>query len=83
MLRVETRDRDASCVGGEISSCQCWDNAVAESFFHSFKIEAVYGEQFRTREEARRGIFDWLEGFYNNKRRHSTLGYVSPAEFEK
>lgn len=60
----------------------CWDNAVAESFFHSLKVETVYGETFRTRDEARRVIFDWLECFYNVKRRHSTLGYVSPSEFE-
>lgn len=61
----------------------CWDNAVAESFFHSLKVEAVYGENFRTRKDARIAIFDWLEGFYNNKRRHSTLGYVSPRRFEE
>ena len=61
----------------------CWDNAVAESFFHSMKVEAVHGEIFRTRDEARRVIFDWLECFYNVKRRHSTLGYVSPTQFEK
>jgi len=60
----------------------CWDNAVAESFFHSLKVEAVYGETFRTRDDARRAIFDWLEGFYNCKRRHSALGYLSPSEFE-
>lgn len=60
----------------------CWDNAVAESFFHSLKVEAIHGETFRTREEARRAIFDWLECFYNVHRRHSALGYLSPSEFE-
>lgn len=60
----------------------CWDNAVAESFFHSLKIEAIYGEDFRTREEARRAVFDWLECFYNVKRRHSSLGSMSPTQFE-
>lgn len=60
----------------------CWDNAVAESFFHSLKVEAVYGETFRTRDEARRAVFDWIECFYNVKRRHSALGYVSPSAFE-
>ena len=60
----------------------CWDNAVAESFFHSLKIEAVYGEIFRTRDEARRAIFDWIECFYNTSRRHSALDYLSPSEFE-
>ena len=61
----------------------CWDNAVAESFFHSMKVEAIYGETFRTREEARTVIFDWLECFYNVKRRHSTLGFKSPRDFEQ
>jgi len=61
----------------------CWDNAVAESFFHSLKVEAIFGETFRTKEEARRAIFQWVEGFYNAKRRHSALEYVSPSEFEK
>ena len=61
----------------------CWDNAVAESFFHSLKVEAVHGETFRTRDDARRAVFDWLECFYNATRRHSALGYLSPAQFEE
>ena len=61
----------------------CWDNAVAESFFHSLKVEAIYGELFRTRDEARRTVFSWIECFYNLKRRHSALDYVSPAVFER
>ena len=61
----------------------CWDNAVAESFFHSLKVEAVHDETFRTRDEARRAIFDWIECFYNVRRRHSALEYLSPADFEE
>jgi hypothetical protein len=61
----------------------CWDNAVAESFFHSLKVEAIYGEMFRTRDEARRAVFDWIECFYNTNRRHSALGYLSPLDFER
>lgn len=61
----------------------CWDNAVAESFFHSLKVEAVHGITFRTKDEARRAVFDWIECFYNTNRRHSALGYLSPAEFER
>jgi transposase InsO family protein len=61
----------------------CWDNAVAESFFHSLKVEAIYGELFRTRDEACSTVFGWIECFYNLKRRHSALGYVSPAVFER
>ncbi len=60
----------------------CWDNAVAESFFATLKTELVYLTKFKTREEAKRAIFDFIESFYNHRRRHSTLGYVSPVEFE-
>jgi transposase InsO family protein len=60
----------------------CWDNAVVESFFHTLKTEHVHHQRYRTREEARQDIFEWIEVFYNRVRRHSTLGYHSPAEFE-
>jgi putative transposase len=60
----------------------CWDNAVAESFFATLKTELVYTRRFETRAEARDAIFEFVEVFYNRRRRHSTLGYVSPVEFE-
>ena len=60
----------------------CWDNAVVESFFHTLKTEHVHHQRYRTREDARQDIFEWIEVFYNRVRRHSTLGYRSPAEFE-
>jgi putative transposase len=60
----------------------CWDNAVAESFFATLKTELVYRRRFATRAEAREVIFDFIETFYNSHRRHSTLGYLSPMEFE-
>jgi len=60
----------------------CWDNAVAESFFATLKTELVYTRRFATRSEAREAIFEFVEVFYNRRRRHSTLGYVSPMEFE-
>lgn len=60
----------------------CWDNAVVESFFHTLKTELVFHRRFATRAEAKQAIFEWLEVFYNRTRRHSTLGYRSPAEFE-
>ena len=60
----------------------CWDNAVVESFFHTLKTELVYHRRYLTGEEARQDIFEWIEVFYNRTRRHSTLGYRSPAEFE-
>jgi transposase InsO family protein len=60
----------------------CWDNAVAESFFATLKTECVYPRRFATKREAREVIFDFIETFYNPRRRHSTLGYLSPVEFE-
>ena len=61
----------------------CWDNAVAESFFATLKLDLVFRRTFRTRREARQAIFNYIEVFYNRQRRHSYLGYLSPAEFEE
>lgn len=60
----------------------CYDNAAMESFFGSLKREWVYHQQYQTRDQARQSLFEYIEVFYNRKRRHSTLGYVSPVEFE-
>ena len=60
----------------------CWDNAVAESFFHTLKTELVHAEDYRTRDEARSSIFDYIEAFYNRTRRHSFVGYLAPFTFE-
>ncbi len=60
----------------------CYDNAVAESFFHTLKTELVYHERYGTRLEAKRSIFEYMEVFYNRLRKHSALGYRSPVEFE-
>ena len=54
-----------------------------ESFFHTLKTEMIYHEDFETREQARRAIFEWVEAFYNRQRLHSTLGYKSPVDFER
>jgi len=61
----------------------CWDNAVVESFFATLKTELIHRQRFQTRQEAQSAIFTYVEGFYNRRRRHSTLGYLSPAEFER
>jgi putative transposase len=61
----------------------CWDNAPMESFFASLKKELVHDADFATRAEARAAIFEYIEVFYNVQRRHSSLGYVSPAEYEQ
>jgi transposase InsO family protein len=60
----------------------CWDNACAESFWGTLKTELVHHERFATREAARRAIFEYIEVFYNRKRLHSSLGYLSPEAFE-
>lgn len=62
---------------------QCWDNAPVESFFASLKRELVHHERYTTREEAKASIFEYIEAFYNRVRRHSSLGYLSPEEFER
>jgi transposase InsO family protein len=61
----------------------CWDNAVAESFFATLKTELVYQCAWVTRAEARGALFEYLEIFYNAQRRHSSLGYLSPVAFEQ
>ncbi len=60
-----------------------WDNAAMESFFSSLKVERVARKIYRTRDQARADVFDYIERFYNPRRRHSTIGYVSPMEFEQ
>ena len=60
----------------------CYDNACAESFFHSLKVEAIHGERFGTREEIRQAVFEYIEVDYNRTRRHSANGFISPAAFE-
>lgn len=60
-----------------------WDNAAMESFFSSLKTERVAKKVYRTRAEATADVFDYIECFYNPTRRHSTLGYLSPIDFER
>ena len=60
----------------------CYDIAPMESFFHTIKTELIHHQHYATREEARRDIFAYIAGFYNQKRRHSAIGYLSPIEME-
>ncbi len=62
---------------------QCWDNAVSESFFATIKAELVDRRSWPTRAGLHTAMFDWIEGWYNTRRRHSSLGYLSPEEFER
>jgi putative transposase len=60
----------------------CWDNSPIESFFGTLKQEHVFFFKYKTRDEARRSVFEWIEGFYNRERIHSTLGFLSPEDYE-
>jgi putative transposase len=64
-------------------SGDCWDNAAMESFFSTLKTERTSWKNYQSRDEARAGVFDYIERFYNPRRRHSTLGYLSPADYEE
>ncbi|MHC4783781.1 MAG: IS3 family transposase, partial [Planctomycetota bacterium] len=61
----------------------CYDNAVVESFFASLKRERIKRRKYRTRDQARADVFDYIERFYNRQRRHSYVGNISPAKFEE
>mgnify|MGYP003676245970 CR=1 FL=1 len=60
----------------------CYDNAACESFFGTLKVESVDDENYQTREKAKRSIFEYIESYYNTKRKHSTINYKTPKEFE-
>jgi transposase InsO family protein len=74
--------RDRGIVCSMSRKGDCWDNAVAESFFSTLKAELVYRTDYVSRSQARASIFEYIEVFYNARRRHSFLGYVSPVEYE-
>ena len=61
----------------------CWDNAVAESFFGTLKTELIHPMIFATRAKAKTVIAEWIEVFYNRQRIHSTIGYLAPVQFEE
>jgi hypothetical protein len=74
---------DSGVVCSMSRSGNVWDNAAMESFFSSLKTERTSNKTYRTRNEAKADVFDYIERFYNSKRRHSTIGYLSPMEFER
>lgn len=65
-------------------SCKgnCWDNAVAESFFHTLKVELIHAEKYTTRNSLKQSVFQYIEVYYNRIQRHSTLNSVAPRHFE-
>ena len=74
-------DNDVACSMSR--SGNVWDNAAMESFFSSLKTERICRKVYQTRNAARADVFDYIERFYNTTRRHSTIGYLSPVEFER
>jgi putative transposase len=78
--RTLLADHDVQCSMSRTGNC--YDNALAESFFSTFKCELVHRLRYRTRAEARASIFEWIECWYNRQRRHSSLGFMSPEAFE-
>lgn len=75
------RDYNISCSMSR--KANCWDNAMMESFFATLKKERTHHELYETREAARQSVFEYIEFFYNTRRRHSALGYLSPVQYER
>jgi transposase InsO family protein len=81
--RFQTLLKDQGYLCSMSRKGNCWDNAPAESFFHTLKTELIHHRRFETREQAKQEIFEYIEVFYNRQRKHSTLGYRTPVEFEQ
>jgi transposase InsO family protein len=79
----QERLREQGITGSMSRRGNCWDNAPLESFFATLKKELVHREKYQTREQARASVFHYIEVFYNRKRRHSALGYLSPYDYEQ
>jgi putative transposase len=75
------KDQGITCSMSRVG--EVWDNSAMESFFSSLKTERTARKVYRSRQQARADVFDYIERFYNPTRRHSTMGYVSPIDFEK
>lgn len=67
-------------IGSMSRKGNCWDNAIAESFFHSLKVELIYQQVYKTRDMAKQSVFHYIETYYNRKRLHSAIGYRTPAQ---
>lgn len=81
--RVQALMKDQGYVCRMSRKGNFWDNAPAESFIHTLKTELIHHRCFETREQARQETFEYIEVFYNRQRKHSTLGYRTPVEFDK
>jgi len=75
--------RDHDCTASMSRKGNCWDNAVVESFFHTLKVECVYKTRYKTKQQAKEDIIDYIFNFYNCDRKHSALDYKSPIQYER
>ena len=75
--------KDYQMVQSMSRRANCWDNAPMESFFKTLKVERVHRIRYQSRAQARLDIVDWIEGFYNRKRLHSAIGYMTPIDVER
>ncbi|KTC81422.1 IS3 family transposase [Legionella brunensis] len=80
--KYQTILKDYRLIGSMSRKGNCWDNAIAESFFHTLKVELVHQCIYTTREQARLSLFQYLEVYYNKNRMHSAIDYCTPFEFE-
>jgi transposase InsO family protein len=81
-IRYQNLLEDNRLIGSMSRKGNCWDNAIAESFFHTLKVELVYTQKYTTREQAKQSIFEYIETYYNQCRLHSAIDYKAPFEFE-
>jgi len=81
-IRYQNLLKNNRLIGSMSRKGNCWNNAIAESFFHTLKVELVYTQQYATREEAKQSIFQYIEAYYNQLRSHSSIDYKAPFEFE-
>ena len=79
----QKRLKDHQFIASMSRKAQCWDNAVAESFFHTLKTERVFQQRYTSHEQAKQSIFEYIEVFYNRQRLHSTIGYQAPLVYEQ
>ncbi|OGT42918.1 MAG: hypothetical protein A3F13_05840 [Gammaproteobacteria bacterium RIFCSPHIGHO2_12_FULL_40_19] len=81
-IRYQKLLKSNRLIGSMSRKGNCWDNAIAESFFHTLKVELVHTQQYATREQAKQSIFQYIEAYYNQCRLHSSIDYKAPFEFE-
>lgn len=81
-LQYQQLIKQYQLIGSMSRKGNCWDNAIAESFFHTLKVELIHNYSYQTRGQAKLSVFQYIEGYFNQQRIHSALDYKAPFEFE-